>query len=195
MMYKIVIGTIALIAMLTGCQANVALSETLPQVSAEAKTLTSIQTYESLDDLVAAFETATASNVRSLIDDEKVYYLPEDNLLDVSIQEVQAAESYFNCIYDDGTMLITNRCEDGYRALKHMTANNPDVFSKKQIDGIEYYYTVEDGVEYYLWIQDDTSLQLNVPVGSNISLGDVTENLEYIYIFNRFSCFRPAFLS
>lgn len=181
-MYKMMIGIIALVAMLTGCQANVVPTETLPQTSVEAKPLTSIQTYESLDDLVAAFEAATASNARSLVDDEKVYYLPKDNIFDASMQEVQAVESYFNCIYDDGTMLITKRYEDGYRALENMTANNADVFSKKQMDGIEYYYAVEDGVEYYLWIQDDTYLQLNVPVGSNISLGDVAENLEYIYL-------------
>ena len=31
--------------------------------------------------------------------------------------------------------------------LEHMTANNSDVFSKKQIDGIKYYYAVEDVVK------------------------------------------------
>ena len=49
---------------------------------------------------------------------------PGYNIFGASMQEVQAAESYFNCIYDDGVMLITNRYEDGYGALEHMTANN-----------------------------------------------------------------------
>lgn len=181
-MYKKVIGIIVLTAMLVGCQADVASTETMMQTSAEAKPLTGIQTYESLDELVAAFNTATASNARSQVDDEKVYYLSEDNVLDTSIQKVQAAESYFNCIYEDGTMLITKRYEDGYRALENMATNNSNVFSKKQVDGIECYYAVEDGIEYYLWIQDDTYLQLNVPVGNNISLGDVVRNLEYTYL-------------
>lgn len=181
-MHKIMIGIIALITLLTGCQANAARSERSQQASTEAETLTRIQTYESLDDLVAAFETDGDSNTKRVLDNEKVYCLPEDNIWNASIQGVEAAESYFNCIYDDGTMLITNRYEDGDRALENMTANNSDVFSKKQMDGMEYYYAVEDGIEYYLWIQDDTYLQLNVPLGSDIRLGDVAENLECIYL-------------
>ena len=110
---------------------------------------------------------------------KKVYYLSDDNLFDASLQEVQVAESYLNCIYDNGIMLITNRYEDGRQALEHMTANNPHAFSKKQVDGMEYYYAVEDGIEYYLWIQDDTYVQLNVPAGNNICLRDFVKNLEY----------------
>ena len=171
-MHKMMIGIIALIVMLTGCQSNAIPTETSLQESVEP--LIDIETYKSLDELAAA-----VSNARIMFDDEKVYYLSDDNIFGASMQEVQAAESYFNCIYDDGVMLITNRYEDGYGALEHMTANNSDVFSKKQIDGIEYYYAVEDGVEYYLWIQDNTYVQLNVPVGSNIGLGDVVKDLEY----------------
>ena len=92
-------------------------------------------------------ETYRSLNARIMFDDEKVYYLSDDNIFGASMQEVQDAESYFNCIYDDGVMLITNRYEDGYGALEHMTANNSDVFSKKQIDGIKYYYAVEDVVK------------------------------------------------
>ena len=176
-MHKRIIGIAALIVMLTGCGANAMPGETSLQESIEP--LIANQTYKSLDALAAAFEPDTASNVRLLFDDEKVYYLSDDNIFGASMQEVQVNESYFNCIYEDGIMLITNRYEDGYGALEHMTANNSDVFSKKQIDGIEYFYAVDDGVEYYLWIQGDTYVQLNVPVGSDIGLGDVVKDLEY----------------
>ena len=98
--------------------------------------LIGIETYRSLHELAAAFESAAVSNARIMFDDEKVYYLSDDNIFGASMQEVQDAESYFNCIY-----------EDGYGALEHMTANNSDVFSKKQIDGIKYYYAVEDVVK------------------------------------------------
>ena len=141
--------------------------------------LIGIETYRSLHELAAAFESAAVSNARIMFDDEKVYYLSDDNIFGASMQEVEVNESYFNCIYDDGIMLITNRYEDGRRALEQMTANNSEVFSKKQTDGIEYYYMADDETEYYLWIQGDTYVQLNVPVGSDIGLGDVVKDLEY----------------
>ena len=144
-MHKRIIGIAVLIVMLTGCGSNAMSGKTSLQESIEP--LIDNQTYKSLDALAAAFEPDTASNIRPLFDDEKVYYLSDDNIFGASMQEVQDAESYFNCIYDDGVMLITNRYEDGYGALEHMTANNSDVFSKKQIDGIKYYYAVEDVVK------------------------------------------------
>ena len=176
-MHKRIIGIAALIVMLTGCGSNAMSGKTSLQESIEP--LIDNQTYKSLDALAAAFEPDTASNVRLLFDDEKVYYLSDDNIFGASMQEVQVNESYFNCIYEDGIMLITNRFEDGRRALEHMTANNSEVFSKKQTDGMEYYYTADDETEYYLWIQGDTYVQLNVPVGSDIGLGDVVKDLEY----------------
>lgn len=181
-MYKKLVWIIALAVMLIGCQSKAASTETPSQKAEIPKHMISIQTYESLDELLAAFEVATASNAKTMIDDEKVYYLPENNAFGVSMQEVQAVESYFNCVYDNGMMLITKRYEDGPRALENMVANNTEVFAKQQEGDIEYYYANEDGIEYYLWIQDNTYLQLNIPEGDSISLSEVVQNIECMSI-------------
>lgn len=161
----------ALIVVLAGCRSKAALTETPSQ-------MISIQTYESLDELLAAFAAAEVPVTRAMIDDEKVYYLPENNVFGVSLQEVQAAEAYFNCVYDNGMMLITKRYENGPHALEHMVANNQEVFAKKQEGDMEYYYADEDGIAYYFWVQDNTYLQLNIPEEVSIKLTEVASNIK-----------------
>ena len=65
------LGIIALAAILAGCQANGIPAETSSQAPVEVQPLMANQTYQSIDELVTAFETATASSARNLFDGEK----------------------------------------------------------------------------------------------------------------------------
>lgn len=129
-----------------------------------------------------AFETAASSNTKSIISNEKVYYLSEDNNLGLSLANIQVREGYFKCTYDDGILLITQRLSDGAAGLDVLTTNNPDSFTKKQGNGYEYYYDSDDNADYYYWLQDGTFLQLNIPKGIDLSLDEIIADLAYMPI-------------
>lgn len=91
-------------------------------------------------------------------------------------------ESYFNCVYDNEVLLITNRVENGNVDLEVMVGNNPETFTKSRVGDLEYYYIYEDNYNYYFWMQDGYSLQLNVPDGLELMLSSVVDNLIYMEI-------------
>lgn len=169
--------------MLSGCQAHES-EDTSPGTSyaldAEAPfPLTSIDSYRSLSELKAAFSIASTSNTRSVFPNEKIYYLADDNPFGLSLKNINVRESYFNCVYDDEILLITNRVEDGNVNLELMINNNPEIFTKMEEGNLEYYYMQENGWNYYFWIQDGHSLQLNIPAASTFVFHDFIDNLEY----------------
>lgn len=169
--------------MLSGCQAHesedISLEASYTLEVEEPLQLTSIDTYSSLTELEEAFSTASTSNARSVFPDERIYYLTDNNQLGLSLRNINVRESYFNCVYDDEILLITNRVENGNVDLEVMTNNNPETFTKKQEGNLEYYYIQENGWNYYFWIQDGHSLQLNIPTTSTLELEDFIDNLEY----------------
>lgn len=169
--------------MLSGYQAHES-EDTSPGTSyaldAEAPfPLTSIDSYRSLSELKAAFSIASTSNTRSVFPNERIYYLTDDNPFGLSLKNINVRESYFNCVYDDEILLITNRVEDGNVNLELMINNNPEIFTKMEERNLEYYYMQENGWNYYFWIQDGHSLQLNIPAASTFVFHDFIDNLEY----------------
>lgn len=171
---------------LSGCQAP----ETT-DISSEAATdfsieepmkRTSMDTYGSLFELEAAFSIASTSNARAIFPDERIYYLADDNQMGLSLKKINVRESYFNCVYDNEVLLITNRVENGNVDLEVMVGNNPEIFTKSQSGDLEYYYIHEDKCNYYFWVQDGYSLQLNVPDGLDVVLSNVVDNLTYMEI-------------
>ncbi|MCI9046913.1 MAG: hypothetical protein HFG71_06510 [Hungatella sp.] len=171
---------------LSGCQ-----TPNIEDTSSEAATdfsieepmqLTSIDTYGSLSELETAFSIASTSNARAIFSDERIYYLADDNQLGLSLKKINVRESYFNCVYDNEVLLITNRVENGNVDLEVMVGNNPETFTKSRVGDLEYYYIYEDNCNYYFWMQDGYSLQLNVPDGLELMLSSVVDNLIYMEI-------------
>ena len=182
-----IIGAFSIAFILTGCQPNSVPSETttsvsVEQTSSEVETVTQVDVYTSLDNLRHAFETATSSSARTMMSDEKVYYLTEDNDLGSALKEILVREGYFNCTYDKGIMVITHRLSNGAEGLDVLTANNPDTFSKRQGDGYEYYYASDDTTHYYNLLQDGTFVQINVPKEIDVSLEEVLRNITFMPI-------------
>lgn len=140
--------------------------------------------YASLDELQQAYNMEVSSNtsVSSESTEEKVYYLAENNSLGLSLVEIQVRESYFNCIYEDGTSISTNRYEDGPAALESIVLRNPDTFTMKQSGEYEYFYAVDEEYHYYLWLYDGTYINSNVPIGAGISIEDIVPNLKLLLL-------------
>jgi hypothetical protein len=182
-----IIGTLSIAIILTGCQPNSVPLETTTNVSveqivSEPETLTQIDVYTSLDSLRLAFEITTSSNEQIMLSDEKVYYLTEDNDLGSSLKEILVREGYFNCTYNDGIMVITHRLSNGAEGLDVLTTNNPNTFSKRQVDGYEYYYVLDNTTHYYYLLQDSTFVQINVPKEIDVTLDEVLRNITFMPI-------------
>lgn len=183
---KINIIVLLSLLVLSGCQApdtkNTSSEAATDFSIEEPMQLTSMDTYGSLFELEAAFSIASTSNARSIFSDERIYYLADDNQLGLSLENINVRESYFNCVYDNDVLLITNRVENGNVDLEVMVGNNPEIFTKSQVGDLEYYYIHEDNCNYYFWVQDGYSLQLNVPDGLELVLSNVVDNLTYMEI-------------
>lgn len=181
-MYKKLIGFIVLAALITGCKANAdSVDLVSPEtVEQEASPYFAADTYSSLEELVQAYNIATASNASTISEsaEEKVYYLADGNDLGLSLEKIEVKESYFNCIYNDGTCVITNRYEDGASALDSIISTNASTFTKEQADGYEYYYASDEDYKYYLWLNDGVYMNLNVPAGVDIDIKDIAADLE-----------------
>lgn len=185
-MYKKLIGWIVLAALITGCKANANSAELVSPDTVEqaAASYSAVDIYGSLEDLMQAYNIATASNARTISEsaEEKVYYLADDNSLGLSLTKIEVTESYFNCIYNDEICVITNRYEDGASALNSITSTNTNTFTKEQTDGYEYYYASDKNYKYYLWLNDGVYMNLNVPTGVDIDIKDIATNLESMAI-------------
>lgn len=181
-MYKKLIGFIVLAALITGCKANANSAEPVSPGTVEqtAGPYSAVDTYGSLEELMQAYNIATASDTRAISEsaEEKVYYLTDGNNLGLSLAKIEVKESYFNCIYNDGICVITNRYEDGASALKSITSTNTNTFTNEQADGYEYYYVSDEDYKYYLWLNDGVYMNLNVPIGVDIDIKDIMLNLE-----------------
>lgn len=99
-----------------------------------------MDTYGSLSELENAFSVASTSTARSIFLNERIYYLVDNNQLELSLENINVRESYFNCVYDNEILQITNRVENGNVELEVMVGNNPDTFTMLQAEDLEYYY-------------------------------------------------------
>ena len=144
---KITLVVILSLLVLSGCQTSDtknATSEATTDFSIkEPMRLSNMDTYDSLSELEAAFSSASISKARSVFSDERVYYLADDNQQGLSLEKINVRESYFNCVYDNDILLITNRVENGNVDLEVMVGNNPETFTKSKAGELEYYYFYE----------------------------------------------------
>lgn len=183
---KINIIVLLLVFFLSGCQIQDPQKKEQNNFSSigldEPSRLNNMDIYNSLKELKHAFLTASTSNVCCIYPREKVYYLIEDNKMGLSLDSIYVRESYFNCVYSNDVLLITDRIENGSAALQALISNNPGTFTKKQEGDLVYYYIQENECRYYFWIQNDSLLQLNIPTSLDLSFSDILDNLAYMDI-------------